>query len=278
MIENLLQTYQDTLKVKHITTKKNLVAIIRLDLEKVISALLELQTKNIDSIITEFFQDTPHIIPETLALLNRQGKLCHLGFEINEPLDLALDGFNKIIDKFNQQQGQQAKIIKTFRFPASNALQDRVQAVVEIMRIWLNINGTIFLLELFDIHHSVKKKAQLPINKHHFKHLIQQKSNYLNLATRCHPFVNDGIWHYAIAIENLNEVRALHQFFQQLSKKHPSFYRLPFEQVVVNENDGSFYSKIINCKRNIELEFVSQIKVISTEITPQIKSENFSVS
>jgi len=263
MIEKLLTLHNKPLGVKNIWTKQELIKIIRIDFEKILYALFELKSKSIPQLLNDFFSENKKIVPNILAKL--EGKsLSHIGFEINEPLDIVLYGFNHVLNKFNQTFGTQLKIIKVFRFPASLAFQNRVNAFVEVLRIWIQLNNREVMLELFDIHHQIdtflleskskiKKRGIINNNPHANENFLINHSNAIApIVTR------DEIWHYAIYVDTSNEVTQLHNHFKRLVEEN-DIYKLPFESIVNNNNDGSFYTKVINQKKRMEIEFVTQL-------------------
>jgi hypothetical protein len=262
MIEKLLTLHNKSLGVKNIWTKQELINIIRIDFEKILYALFELKTKSIPQLLTDFFSENKKIVPNILAKL--EGKsLSHIGFEINEPLAIVLYGFNHVLNKFNQTFGTQFKIIKVFRFPASLAFQHRVNAFVEVLRIWIQLNNREVMLELFDIHHKIDTFLlgnQFKIKKRGIiNNSYANESFLINHSNAITPIITrDEIWHYAIDVDNSNEVTQLHNYFKRLVEQN-DIYKLPFESIVKNNNDGSFYTKIINQKKRMEMEFVTQL-------------------
>ena len=242
-IEKLLSLYKEPLKVKNIHTKKNLIKIMRIDFEKIVYALLETINKSGFQVLNDFFDDDM----ETADILTKsEGKqIYHIGFEVNEPISLFLYGLNYWFKKFNQTFGENMKVIKFIRFPASQAFQDRVKANVEIMRIWIQVRNHEIMLELFDIHHIIK-------------HDMEVRASHADPDEKASLFTQDSIWHYALYVDHAAKVRKLHDDFIELTQKKHS-YKLPFATIVNNKHDGSFYTKIINQKKSMELEFVTEI-------------------
>ena len=234
MIENLLNLHKKTLDVKNIKTKQDLIKIIRLDFEKIIYALSELENKETPQLLKEFFSEHKEVVPDILAQLERS-HLYHIGFEVNEPLELVLFGFKNSIKKFSQGLDGELKILRVLLFPASQAFQKRVNAYADIMRIWMQIRNHELMLELFDIHHPVDRV--IPKNKYQVD-------------------VKDNIWHYAVYVDSAEKVRQLHNYFKNLVETH-TIYHLPFKSIIDNKNDGSFLTKIINKQTKIEIEFVN---------------------
>lgn len=234
LLENLLSLHEETLAVKNIKTRQELIKIMRLDYEKIVYSLSELIEKETPLLIKNFFSENEELVPEILVQLNGRN-LYHIGFEINEPLDLVLYGFKHRIKNLSQRLGAEIKILRILFFPASQAFQNRVKAYADIMRIWLQVDNRELMLELFDIHHPVHQV----LTEH--RHCIDLK---------------DSIWHYAFYVDSADKVRILHNNFKRLAEKSNA-YHMPFESIIINRHDGSFLTKIINIKKNIEVEFVN---------------------
>ncbi|MBF0100921.1 MAG: hypothetical protein HQK77_08445 [Desulfobacterales bacterium] len=259
-IEGLLSQYKNTLTKKHIRTHQELMKVIRIDFEKMIFALMEVKNKKGLHIISDFFGKDKNNVLAILPELSEKN-LYHLGFEVNQPMDLILYSFKYWIDKFNHQfkdSINEIKISRQLRFPASQAFQNRVNAYVEILRIWLELDHRELMLELFDIHHPLA---------------ISMMNDGYDSESDGHPHVTcikdyptaisrllagDSIWHYAIYVNHPNEVEKLHTYFKALVTQDMT-YELPFVSLVNNKHDGSLYTKIINKKKRIELEFVTEI-------------------
>lgn len=262
MVEDLLRSYQKPLGDKDVLSEQDLVKIIKIDCEKIYFALTELSKKNIAQILQEFFGKESEHIPDILAY-SKKKELCHIGFEIYEPLDMVLEGFRHAFDRLNGSVGIQFAIRKVLRFPASESFQNRVNAYTEIMRIWVELNGREFMLELFDIHRpveifSVERKHR--INKLLADTILRAgEENHIDSNSRRNVFSRDNIWHYAIDVRSSEDVLQLHEYLKKFVVDRNT-YILPFENIVHNPNDGSFYSKIINKDLGIELEFVTTVQ------------------
>ncbi|MDO9263749.1 MAG: hypothetical protein Q7U02_07275 [Desulfosalsimonadaceae bacterium] len=236
--------------------------IIRFDFEKIIYALLEVKNKTASQVINAFFGQVKNELLDQFTK-TEETLLYHFGFEINQPMDLVLSSFHYWIKKFNQAFGDNTiDIVKYLRFPASEAFQKRVNAYVEIMRIWIKLDQREVMLELFDIHHPLS----IPI----LKEKNGDKRNSANLSDpgnsdsedyyleTARLFVKDSIWHYAVYVNEPDQVLKLHNFFKELSNKNSEFM-LPFQQLVNNIHDGSLYTKIINKIKCMEIEFVTEL-------------------
>jgi len=234
MIKLLLALYHKQLNVKGITSEDTLNQIITIDREKIIYAINELHYKSTQKIITDFFSSTPEDVIDIMGEISHP-YLYHIGMEINCPLELALYGFKQQIAYFNQQLEDNLEITRVLIFPASPAFQHRVNAYTDVMRIWIKMSHGNYMLEFFDIHRSLR----LP-----------------ELTLKHKKDVRDSIWHYAFYIEQANQVRQLHQYCQHLTQKN-AHYKLPFESVINNIHDGSVLTKIINCQKELEIEFVT---------------------
>lgn len=261
MVETLLRSYQKPLGDKDVLSEQDLVKIIKIDCEKIYSALTELSKKNVAQILQEFFGEESELVPDILAYSKRE-ELCHIGFEIYEPLDMALEGFRHTFDRLNASVGTRFAISKLLRFPASAFFQSRVNAYTEIMRIWVELNGREFMLELFDIHRPVDIFSVE--RKHRFNQLLADSTSKAGEGSHAGSnswrdvFSRDKIWHYAIDVRSSEDVLQLHEDFKKFAVDHNT-YILPFENIVHNPNDGSFYSKIINKDLGVELEFVTTV-------------------
>ncbi|MBF0119798.1 MAG: hypothetical protein HQK79_13265 [Desulfobacterales bacterium] len=245
-IKELLAIYNEPLAKKNIKTNEELLKVIRIDFEKMIYALLEIKNKKAFQVISDIFNEDKNKIIEIITGLEGKG-IYHLGFEVNQPMDLILYSFNYWINKFNlyfNSAGNEIKIVKLFRFPASQAFQKRVNAYVEIMRIWIEIDKHEEMLELFDIYHPVA------ITMNGKKSMDRPNINRL--------LAGDNIWHYAIYVDNPDKVKKLHSYFKILSVQN-TIYGLPFQEIVNNTHDGSLYTKIINKEKKMELEFVTEL-------------------
>lgn len=251
MIKKLLNTHQDLLDIKNIRTEIDLAQIIQFDLEKIIWAIYELQNRTTSNLLTDIFEKNRKILPQ-LSEKGYNDSIHHIGFEIYEPFDLALSIFEQKFDDIR------TKICNIDRFPASLEFQKRANAYVEIMRIELEINKQELLLELFDFHRPVdlpRLGTRLSNDIPDFENLSM--TNKVSVESS-DLMADDKIWHYAVHIDHTEQVSELHEYFKTLAQNN-STYILPFSTIVHNKNDGSFYTKIINCEKKLELECVTEI-------------------
>src|SRR5207249_2675393 len=143
----------------------------------------------------------------------------HVGFEIHEPLDLVLYGINHWIEHSKRAVGANMKVRNFLRFPASPAFQQRVGAYAEIMRIWLQLDERVLMLELFDISRAADSVlASAPKLTHRsFKGLFRDDgpgSGHQQRLDRL--FASDEIWHYAFHVKRPADVMELHTEWQTL--------------------------------------------------------------
>lgn len=258
---HLLKAHAPALQTKQVTDEQALRAIICIDFERILHALVEVKQTSAHEIVREFFTEHAGSIPTAIEHVAVPG-LYHVGFEIYEPMDLVLQGFEYWIARLNQRLGMRVEVSNFLRFPASQAFQQRVNAYVEIMRIWVRVDGQTLMLELFDIHHPVVAALPVQDDPLYLYHVQpeallrhgqvsprhRQAMNYL--------YQNDSIWHYAVYVKSRQQVLQLHEYFQSLVRHAPE-YRLPFSAIVQNQHDGSFYTKLINTQRKLEIEFVT---------------------
>jgi len=244
MTGTLLNAHQDMLDVKNIRTEEELARIVQADLDKIVWAVSELKNMTAPQLLTEFFGEDEIFLP---GVGNRA--LNHIGFEICEPLDLLLYDFGR---RFGNPR---TKIWKMLRFPASPQFQERAGAYVEIMRIWLKINACELMLELFDMHRPIDVSVLAPPSGG-----VLDSHDLSGPADRRFPaslLAHDEIWHYAVYVDRTEYVSELHECLRSLAREN-SGYVLPFPTIVHNRHDGSFYTKIINSEKRLELEFVTE--------------------
>ena len=70
----------------------------------------------------------------------------HLGFQIREPLDVWMEGLARWTPRL------EVVVVGTKRFTSSATFQAHVGAFAEMAQIWLEFDGQVVELELFDIH------------------------------------------------------------------------------------------------------------------------------
>ena len=265
LCEDLLRSHGPLLALKNIRTKRDLIQAIKLDLDKLTHALLEVKENRAPAVLQKFFVDAP---VDRSAILGRLAneRICHVGFEIHEPLDLVLHGIDRWIAHGNSTEGSNMRVKNFLRFPSSKAFETRVGAPTEIMRIALEVEGRGLLLELFDIHRPADDAiAAGPAAPRHrnFAPLARGEEADADHDQRLTDlFSQDAIWHYALHMRNADDVVATHRDLQALAAAHPA-YRLAYAEPVPNKHDGSFHTKILRpataTADRLELEFVTQI-------------------
>lgn len=259
--EEILETHRTLLGHKNVRTKQRLIQIIKLDLDKLTHALLEVKENQARLVLHRFFARHLSLLLDITARLE-SNYIYHLGFEVHEPLDLVLYGINHWITKTQRTIRCDLQVNEFLRFPASAAFQKRVGAYTEIMRIWIQVDGRALMLELFDIHRPVDAflaDGAPKLTHRNFDCLLTHD----NLAARnyqrfAHLFNPDEIWHYAFSFQNAADVRQLHRDLQALAARDAT-YVLPYQAPVENRGDGSLHTKIINVQNKLELEFVTQL-------------------
>ncbi len=257
--ELLLETYRDLLAQKNVRTKQRLLEIIKLDLEKLTHALLEVKAQRAQVVLGHFFAKQSQLLPQITAALV-EDSIYHLGFEIHEPLDLVLHGMDHWISKTRRTHQCDLAISDLLRFPASPQFQERVAAYTEIMRIWIVVDGQRLMLELFDIHRPVDlflDAGKPKLTHRNFNCLVTRSGLVAEDRQRATLLFNsDPIWHYAFHIQQIEDVMQLHHDLQAVATEDPN-YRLPYDAPVHNPGDGSFHTKIIHQLSGQELEFVA---------------------
>ncbi len=242
----LFARYAILLKAKQITDEKILSDVLYFDFQKVHHALIEIQSINIEQVLNNFFHDYP--IPEMLT--NHNYKLSHIGFEICEPLDIVMENLPKWLERLSLMLKKNVILKKELRFSVSAGFRKRVNAAVEILCLWLQVDDQLLMLELFDIVRPISNilpagenllMTQMPYQKH-------LAMNYL--------FQNDNIWHYSINVGNKKTVQQFHDAFSVLTAQQPQ-YKLAYPAPIQNQHDGSFHIKLIHLTRHLELEFVA---------------------
>jgi hypothetical protein len=265
--EELLLSHGDLLRRKNICRKLDLIRVIKLDLDKLAHALMEVKDGGAPSVLRNFFAGSDLNVSEICARMADR-RIYHLGFEIHEPLDLVLYGINHWIEHSRRAMGATMRVKDFLRFPASQAFQKRVGAYTEIMRIWIETGERVLMLELFDIHRpadSVLASAP-PATHRNFTGLFrsgdvdngEENDHDRRLAQL---FAPDEIWHYALHVRQPADVIDIHAWLQQLTV-NCSDYLLPYEAPVHNPHDDSFHTKIVRQFRDArgrrEIEFVTR--------------------
>ena len=255
----LLRSNQELLQQKNSYDPVSLLELIKADHRKVLLALTEVKSRRVRALLQTFFAGHDTLLDMIYSVVELE-RLFHVGFEIYEPMDLVVAGFDHWSLRFERLLNTQIRVVRSLRFPASAAFQNRVKASAEVMRIWMWVNGHELMLELFDIH----RPAQ------HVPALIHGQFNALDLRNRLiapglapdhdlvlqHHFGNDFIWHYAIAVHEMRSVEMLHSAFERFVGRHKGF-QLAYPACVYNRHDGSYHTKIIHPLKHLELEFVN---------------------
>jgi hypothetical protein len=261
LCDGLLATHTLLLDRKNIRRKRELIQVIKVDLDKLAHALLEVKENHSATVLAEFFGEVP-VDQSAIAARLAEDRIYHVGFEIHEPLDLVLYGIEHWIREARHTLGASMRVRHFLRFPASPAFQKRVDAYTEIMRIWLDVNDRTLMLELFDIHRPVDSDlaaGALPVKHRNFQGLFSDPvPGHTERMERL--FGDDDIWHYALHVRRPADVTELHAELEALARRD-SLYFLPYAAPVHNPHDGSFHTKVVHrasgSAGRMELEFVT---------------------
>jgi hypothetical protein len=267
LCDELLRSHAGILGRKNIWRKQELIRAIKLDLDKLTHALLEVKEGVALSVLEDFFAGSAMDLSEICMRLKDQ-RIYHVGFEIHEPLDLVFYGINHWIEYSRRGLGANMRIKDFIRFPASPAFQRRVAAPAEIMRIWIETREQVLMLELFDIHRSADSMlaAAPPITHRNFNGLFRAHDEQNDGGTGheqrlAHLFGPDQTWHHALYVKRPADVIDIHAGLQKL-QADCNDYLLPYNEPVHNPHDDSFHTKIIRQARplegRLEIEFVTQ--------------------
>lgn len=258
--ERLLASHEQILAKKNIYTTSELLQLIKIDFEKTIHALLEVRNKEAHQMVRAFFEGHEEIVSDIEPAIGRH--LYHFGFEIYEPLDVVLYGFERWIERSKQILGIDIKVSKFLRFPASAQFQKRVGAYTEIMRIWLQVEERELMLELFDIYRPARPflPESVAINTRNIQALLSNNGFFPHHDDVMRKlFAKDNIWHYAIYVTSQEKIWKLHNNFSPFVLQNDA-YKLAYDAPVLNKHDGSFHTKIINQVKGLEIEFVTQFR------------------
>jgi hypothetical protein len=259
LCDGLLTTHTELLGQKNIRRKRELIQVIKVDLDKLAHALLEVKENRPQPVLAEFFAAAPVDLAAIVARL-AEDRIYHVGFEIHEPLDLVLYGIEHWIGEARHALGANMRVKDLLRFPASPAFQKRVSAYTEIMRIWLEVNDRSLMLELFDIRRPVGEDlaaGSLPVKHRNFQGLFSDPvPGHDERMARL--FGDDEIWHYALHVRRPADVTELHAELQALAAGDSTYF-LPYAAPVHNPHDGSFHTKVVHRSsgERRELEFVT---------------------
>lgn len=261
--EELLRCHGELLARKNITRKPELLKLIKLDLDKLTHALVEVKDTRASAVLRNFFDGSA--LAESACERLAEDYVYHVGFEVHEPLGLVLYGIVHWIEHSNEALDAEMHIVDFLKFPASPAFQKRVGAYAEIMRIWLQVHARVLMLELFDIHRpvdSVLAAAPRPTHRN-FHGLFRSEDDVLEghdeRLTKL--FGSDEIWHYALHVRKPADVEVLHGELRGLAARDSGYF-LPYASPVYNQHDGSYHTKVVRhggserCR--LELEFVTQ--------------------
>jgi hypothetical protein len=252
-LSGLLTAHADALTAKAIATEQDLLRVLLCDFEKVLHALLEIQTVNVNDMLADFFSDLP-AMPSILSTFTAH-ELNHVGFEICEPLDIVAQLLPQWLQELSVVLGKPVTLSRQLRFPASAGFRQRVGAVTEILCLWLQVDEQPVLLELFDIARPIA--AVLPSGDNPLLARQQQINPAQHRLAMRYLFCNDKIWHYSISVASRALVLELHEAFGTFSNE-PSDYKRAYAVPIENQYDGSFHTKLINLTRGLEVEFVTR--------------------
>jgi hypothetical protein len=264
LCEDLLVSHRELLGHKNIRRKQQLIRAIRLDLDKLTHALVETKENEARSVLRTFFGESGLVsgICDRLADQN----IYHVGFEIHEPIALVLFGIRHWIEHSRRALDVHMAVREYLHFPASQAFQTRVGANAEIMRIWLEVNDRVLMLELFDIQRPADSiLAAAPEMTHRNFHPLfnshESEAGHPHRLARL--FASDEIWHYAFHVKSPADVEEIHRELEEIAAREAGFamaYRAP----VHNRYDGSFHTKVIRAGNasaaRLELEFVTDYR------------------
>jgi len=256
----LLQTHGELLARKNVHSKQRLLQIIKLDLDKLTHALLEVRSRRARPVLNRFFAGHKSLLPDIAERLAGDA-IDHLGFEIHEPLDLVLHGLNHWITRTRRSFQCSLEIQDFLRFPASHPFQRRVGGYTEIMRIWIRVQERTLMLELFDIYRPVDgffaDGSPKSLTHRNFDCLVAPAGSTGEDARTVESlFQRDAIWHYAFRVKSFEDVMHLHEDLQRLAAQD-HIYRLPYDAPVRNLGDGSLHTKIVHQAAGLEVEFVA---------------------
>jgi len=256
---SLLKSHQELLQKKNSYDPTSLLELIKIDTEKVLLALAEVKGRQVPGLLQTFFAGHDELLALLYSVVDVE-KLFHVGFEIYEPMDLVVAGFEHWSRRFERLLETEIQVVRSLRFPASAAFQKRVKASAEIMRIWMRVGGEELMLELFDIHRPaphVPPKTAGPFSIPDLRHrLVAPGLSPDHDQVLQHHFGNDFIWHYAISVQEMQSVEQLHGAFERLVGWNRGF-QLAYPACVYNQHDGSYHTKLIHPLKHLELEFVN---------------------
>ena len=229
-------------------TDDDVRAAIAFDRAVAIAAARDLCVRRPDEMLDHFFDGHTGLRADVDAVADEE-IVNHLGFQIREPMDVWLEGLCRWAPRLD------IAVVGTKRFTSSAAFQARVGAFAEMAQIWLDMNGQVVELELFDIHHAIRVDPALferVRSGRNTRQLLEECSTDELLAL----VSDDDIWHYGIRVASGADVERLHSKFQVLTDIDPN-YRLRSDEVVSNRWHGSMHTKLANRDAGLEIEFLS---------------------
>src|SRR4051794_14286426 len=109
--EELLRSHGDLLERKNIRRKRELIQLIKLDLDKLAHALLEVKDGQAPSVLRSFFGEAlPAERRDAIGDRLRDRGIDHVGFEVHEPLDLVVQGIHHWIEQSKKTMGGSMRI------------------------------------------------------------------------------------------------------------------------------------------------------------------------
>lgn len=261
--ERLFSENQEVLTKKSVATKHALTLLIERDFEKLTCALSTVQNDCAHEVVTCFFEGAPALCAMLLSSIDGP-RLCHLGFEIHQPLAILTAKIPAWLELLSATAPDAPprgfRLARVLRFPASMSFQKRVGAYAEIMRISIQAGPRELMLEVFDIHRRPgappgqrtldgERRPAVP---------LRTKAPHESLAFE-RLFRGDPVWHYALYVQTAQKIIEFHAAFRELVARSPE-YALAYAEPVTNEDDGSVHTKIIHRPQAIELEFITQLK------------------
>lgn len=263
--DDLLHSHAELLGRKNIWRKRQLIRAIRLDLDKLTHALVETKHTEARELLERFLggRFTGGELDRICSRL-RSRNICHVGFEIHEPIALVLYGIRHWVEQSTRSLNVHMAVREYLHFPASRAFQLRVGAPAEIMRIWLEVDDRVLMLELFDIQRpadSVMESAPPPTHRNFHPLFVQSESGHSERLGRL--FADDPIWHYAVQANSPADVVELHAELAAAAERSPGI-RMAYLAPVHNKHDASFHTKVIReateSAPRLELEFVTDYR------------------
>ena len=241
----LLGAHGAALATKGIGDVPALRAAICADLARLRQGARLLATHEGERILGEICAGQP-ALSDLLRAYVAKAQLDHVGFEVCEPLDLIEAGLRPWTGPGEPPPGpwRALRVQRVLRFPASRAYMARAACAIEIMRLWVEWEGQPLLLELFDAHRPPRLRRG-------------GRTAGPSAAGAGDPFDGDAVFHYAFALPDADDVRALHGELLALSRRGAGF-TVPFKEAVENDGDGSVYTRLIHRSSRLELELVAQ--------------------